>query len=315
VREKKEQRPEGKLGPKIIYFFSVAAIVVLWIVAFKSYFEEYDSAHPEITWALPWVQVDTITASGVYLWNETRLAAPAGGTISFPSGAGPVRVAKGALVARIRNGSSFKDVRAPEEGYFLAGLDGLEGGWRYPTLWPGQDELPNAAPVTMARDGQSVKSGAAIGKIILQPQDLRFIGYADLSGNLEEDLASNKVMVKMDALDTPSHAQVRVYERVGHRVKMYLTVPWFPPDVTLSRNGEMIIEAGATAGVTVPESAVVMRSGYRGVFVMKGSSAVFSRVEGRSIGGGRYLVTKGVNLGDAVIVNGSSAREGRVRLW
>jgi hypothetical protein len=315
VREKKEQRPEQKLGPKIIYFFSVAAVAVIWIVAFKSYFEEYDSAHPEITWALPWVQTDTMTASGVYLWNETRLTAPASGTVNFPSGAGPVRVGKGALLARVRNGSSLKDVRAPQEGYFLAGADGLEGSWRYPTLWPGQDELPNAAPVTMTRDGQKVKSGAVIGKIILQPQDLRFIGYADLTVKLEEDLASNKVMVKMDALDTPSHAQVRVYERVGHRVKMYLTVPWFPPDVTLSRNGDLIIEAGATAGVTVPESAVVMRNGFRGAFVMKGSEATFSKVGGRSIGGGRYLVTSGVNLGDAVIVNGSSAREGRVRLW
>jgi hypothetical protein len=311
VREKKEQRPERKLGPKIIYCMSVTAIAVLWVIAFRSYFEQYDSAHPEIAWALPWVQADTIMASGVYLWNETEIKAPASGAVSFPGGAGPHRVAKGALLASVGGAH----VRAAQEGYFLAGADGMEGKWRYPTLWPGYNEMPSAAPVRMTKEGQKVKSGAVIGKLILQPQDLRFIGYADLMGNLEEDLASNKVMVKMDALDTPSHAHVRVYERVGHRAKMYLTVPWFPPDVTLSRNCEMIIEAGTTTGVTVPESSVIVRGGHRGAFVLKGSEAVFAKVEGRSIGGNRFLVTKGVKLGDAVIVNGSSAREGRVRLW
>ncbi|MDR1020749.1 MAG: efflux RND transporter periplasmic adaptor subunit [Synergistaceae bacterium] len=311
MREKKEQRPEGKLGPKIIYCASVAAIVVLWAVAFRSYFEQYDSAHPEVAWALPWVQVDTIMASGVYLWNETEVKAPASGTVSFPSGTGPLRVAKGALLARVGG----KDVRAGQEGYFLAGSDGMEGKWRYPTLWPGHDELPSAAAVTMTKEGQNVKDGTVIGKIVLQPQDLRFIGYADLTGNLEEDLASNRVMVKMDVLDTPSHAPVRVYERVGHRAKMYLTVPWFPPDVALSRNCEMIIEAGTSTGVTVPESSVILKGGVRGAFVLKGSEAAFAKVEGRSIGGNRFLVTSGVKLGDAVIVNASSAREGRVRLW
>jgi hypothetical protein len=314
-REKSgEERPK-KLGPRIIYWFSVTAIAALWIFAFKSYFEHYDSAHPEITWALPWVQADTIIASGVYLWNETVLASPASGTARFPSGTGPVRVAKGAVVARVGSGNSFKDVRAPQEGYFVAGLDRSEGNWRYPVIWPGHDELPSAAPVAMLREGQRVKNGSPVGKLIMQPQDLRFIGYADISGNLEEDLASDKVMVKMDALDTPSHARVRVYERVGHRVKMYLTVPWFPPDAVMSRNCKMIIEAGTMTGVSVPESSVVIREGSRGAFVLKGSEAVFTKVVGKSIGGGRFLVTNGIRLGDAVIVNGNSAREGRVKLW
>jgi hypothetical protein len=321
VREKKDRREKNgerqpkKLGGRIIYCFSVTVIIVIWVFAFKSYFEHYDSAHPEITWALPWVQADTIIASGVYLWNETKLASPASGTVRFPSGIGPLRVAKGAVVARVGSGNSFKDVRAPQEGYFVAGVDGSEGNWRYSVIWPGYDELPSAAPLAMLKEGQKVKNGSPVGKLIIQPQDLRFIGYADLSGNLEEDLASDKVMVKMDALDTPSHSQVRVYEKVGHRAKMYLTVPWFPPDAVLSRNCKVIIEAGTMTGVSVPESAVVLREGARGAFVLKGSDAVFTKIEGKSIGGARFLVTKGIRLGDAVIVNGNSAREGRVKLW
>jgi hypothetical protein len=314
-RERDEQRQPRKLGRAIIYCFSFAAIVAIWVFAFRSYFEHYDSSHPEITWALPWIQSDTIIASGVYLWNETPLASPASGAVRFPNGPGPVRVAKGAVVARVGSGNSFKDVRAPHEGYFVAGTDGSEGSWRYPVIWPGLDELPTASAVTMLKEGQSVRNGAYVGKLIAQPQDLRFIGYADLVGNLEQDLASDRLMVKMDALDTPSRAQVRVYEKVGHRVKMYLTVPWFPPDAVLSRNCKMIIEAGSLTGVSVPETAVVVREGSRGAFVLKGSEAAFTKIEGKSIGGARFLVTNGIRLGDAVIVNGHSAREGRVKLW
>jgi hypothetical protein len=294
---------------------AVTGIAVLWVYGFRSYFAHYDSLHPEITWALPWVHVDSITAKGVFLWNEITLAAPRAGAVRYPSGAGPVRVPKGAIVARVGSGSSFSDVKAPREGYFIAGLDGVEGGWRYAAIWPGENELPQVKPVSMKKDGETVGKGAPVGKIIPQPQDLRFVGYADMTGNLEKNLASNEVMVKMDALDTPSKAHVRVYEKIGHRAKMYLTAPWFPPDVLISRNYELIIEAGSMAGVTVPESSVVIRDGARGVFVLRGTESVFTKVEGRYIGGSKFLVTKGMRLGDAVIIDGHSAREGRVQLW
>jgi hypothetical protein len=311
----REAKPRRKLGYKILYFLSASVIVVIWVYAFRSYFEQYDSLHPEITWALPWVQVDSISADGVFLWNETTLIAPRAGAVSFPRGRGPVRVAKGAVVARVGSGSSISDVRTQQEGYFVAGTDGMEGKWRYARLWPGQDELPEASPVKLLGDGVSVKKGDAVGKLIDQPQDLRFIGYADMTPNFEKNLASNGVMVKMDSLDTPSHAQVRVFERVGHRVKIYLTMPWFPPEATLSRNYDLIIEAESMTGVSIPESAVTIRDGSRGAFVLTGSEAVFTKVEGVSTGDSKFLVTKGMKLGDAVIVNGHSARDGRVKLW
>jgi hypothetical protein len=144
---------------------------------------------------------------------------------------------------------------------------------------------------------------------------LRFIGFADLTGDLEKKLEANRLMVKMDALDTPSRAQVRVYEKLGHRVKMYLGMPWFPPGVLLSRNHSLMIEAGEASGVVVPESAVTMRDGRVGAFVIRGSEAVFRDIEGRVIDGGRYLVMKGVKLGDAVVVDAETAKEGRVKFW
>ncbi|MDR3332557.1 MAG: efflux RND transporter periplasmic adaptor subunit [Synergistaceae bacterium] len=315
MTQHKQENPSVGIAYKIFYFLSIAAILFAWVYAFRSYFEHYDSLHPEITWAVPWLQSDIVESRGVFLWNETKIISPRAGTVKFPLGTGPVKVQKGVVVARVTAGGSADDIKAPDEGYFLAGLDGLEGNWRYASLWSEEMELPKAPDVKLIKDGESVQKGVGIGKIVQQPQDLRFIGYADLTGNLVEHLASYRVMVKMDALDTPSRAQVRVYEIIGHRAKIYLNMPWFPPDLILSRNYELIIGVGETSGVTIPESAVTIRDGRAGTFVLRGSVSHFSEVKGRTIDGGRFLVTDGLRLGDAVIVDASAAREGRVKLW
>jgi len=300
---------------RVFYYAAIILIAAGWIAAYRSYFAHYDSIHPEVTWAVPWVQSDVIAARGIFLWNEAKLAAPAAGSVRFPKGAGPVRVGKGDVVAQITAWGKAHDVRSPHEGYFLAGLDGAEGLWRYSEIWPGAGVLPEAKPVRMIKEGSVVAKGNPIGKIVLQPQDLRFVGYADLNATLKSGLARNKVMVKMDALDTPSKAHVRVYEDFGHRVKIYLNLPWFPPSVVLSRNYSLIIEAGEAQGVAIPEMSVVTKNGVRGAFVLRGSQAVFMPITGRAISGSRFLVTDGLKLGDAVIVNGSAAKEGRVKLW
>ena len=304
-----------RIAYRFFYLLIIGAIAALWGYAFRSYFDHYDSLHPEITWAVPWVQADVLVSRGVFLWNETVLKAPRAGTVKYPKGTEPVRVRRGAVVARITSGGTAYDVKAPQEGYFIAGVDGSEGDWRYAALWPGTEEMPNIQPAQMLKDGLSVKKDAPIGKIAPQPQDLRFIGYVDLAGDLEKKLASNRVMVKMDPLDTPSRANVRVHEVVGHRAKIYLGLPWFPPDMLKSRSSRLIIEAGETSGLAIPESAVTVRRDAVGAFVLAGSEARFTPVKGRVIDKGRFLVTSGIKLGDAVIVDGHSAREGRVKLW
>jgi hypothetical protein len=299
----------------VFYGLAVFLIVCVWIYAFKSYFDHYDSIHPEIAWAVPWVQVDMVRVDGILLWNEEVIASPQAGTVRFPLGAGPLRVSKGAVVAMVTSGSSSSSIKAKEEGYFIAGLDGSEGQWKYSTLWPGQKELPDPPPVKMVSDSASVKRGDLIGKIIPQPQELRLIGYVDLTGDITKKLASNKVMVKMDTLDTPSHAYVRVYDVIGHKAKIYIDIPWFPPQILLSRKYDLIVETGEMSGVAVPESSVGMNGGKKGVYVLRGSEASFVEVKGKIIDGSRFLVTEGLRLGDAVIVDAYGAREGKVRLW
>ena len=309
-REQPENRAYG-----IFYGLIVLLITCVWIYAFKAYFDHYDSLHPEIAWAVPWVQVDVVQADGILLWDEEMISAPADGTVKYTLGLGPVRVPRGAIVARVSSGNAMADIKSKSDGYFVAGTDGSEEKWKYSALWPGMKELPNPAPLKMADDGARVKKGDWIGKIVPQPQELRFIGYVDETDDMRDRLASNRIMAKMDMLDTPSRAYVRVFETFGHKAKIYINVPWFPLQSLMSRKYKLLIETGETSGVTIPETAVTARDGKKGTFVVRGSDASFVEVKGRVIDGSKFLVTDGLKIGDAVIVDGYGGREGRVRLW
>jgi hypothetical protein len=302
-----------RVAYKIFYGVSVVLMACVWIYAFKSYFDHYDSIHPEITWAEPWVQVDVTQADGVLLWNEEIIASPRDGTVKYPAGRGPVKVPKGAVVAKVTSGSAVSDVKAKEDGYFVAGLDGYEGQWKYSALW--LENIPDPSPLKMMEEGAEVPKGAPVGKLIPQPQELRLIGYVDMVAGITDKLESNRLMIKMDEMDTSSRAYIRVYETIGHRAKIYVDIPWFPPNALMSRKYRLLAETGETSGVAVPESAVGSLRGKQGVFVLKGSNAVFTEIKGRVIDGSRFLVTEGLKLGDVVIVNADGAREGRVRLW
>jgi hypothetical protein len=302
-----------KVARRIFYWLGVLLIACVWIYAFKSYFDHYDSIHPEITWAEPWVQVDMTQAEGVLLWNEEIIASPRDGTVTYPSGRGPARVPKGAVVAKVSSGSAVSDVKAKEDGYFVAGLDGYEGQWKYSSLW--LEGPPDPSPLKMMEEGAKVSKGAPVGKLIPQPQELRLIGYVDMVAGMADKLESNRLMIKMDEMDTSSRAYIRVYETIGHRAKIYVDIPWFPPNTLMSRKYRLLAETGETSGVAIPESAVGSLEGKQGAFVLKGSNAVFAEVKGRAINGSRFLVTDGLKLGDAVIVDADGAREGRVRVW
>ena len=119
----------------------------------------------------------------------------------------------------------------------------------------------------------------------------------------------------MDGVDTISVADVRVALPVDGKVKMYLTIPWFPPELLMSRSYTLTVDAGRTDGAIVPESAVIKSDGVIGIYIVRGSRVVYKSIEGRSIAAGIFLVTKGISVGDAVVEDSSKAREGRIQLW
>ena len=81
--------PEGKKRSfRVAYWLGVAAIIALWIWAFKSYFDRYEYLHPEITWAVPGIDNQIIKVKGLLLWKENVLLSPAAGTLTYPLGKG-----------------------------------------------------------------------------------------------------------------------------------------------------------------------------------------------------------------------------------
>jgi hypothetical protein len=303
---------------RIFYGFFIVLIAVVWIYAFTLYFRHYDSVHPKITWASPWVQTDIVPVEGLLLWDESVLTSPRDGTVKYPLGPGPIRVPKGAIVARVSTGSSAFDVKSQEEGYFIAGLDGSEGSWKYSGIWK-EPEKYDPKTVNMSKDGDKVKKGSPIGKLVGQPQTLRMIARVVLTEGMKKEMPSKTIKVKMDPLDVPSQAEVEVYDPEGSYVsaKVLLKVPWFPPQVLMSRKYKLLVQTGEISGIAVPEAAVAVKGGKRGVYVLRGAESVFIEIiEGRVVDASKFLVVSAdLKLGDAVIAEAESAREGRVRLW
>lgn len=309
-------KPENKRGFRPLYWLIVAAVVALWIWGFKLYFQRYDYLHPDVTWAVPGMDEELVEAEGALLWTETVLTAPFEGTVTYPQGTGPVRVGKGAVVATVKSAAKTTEIKAYRQGYFVAGVDGSEESWKYSELWPGTDLIPRAQKLKLMQNGAQTAYGQPVGKLIEQPQDLRFIGYSGVSGNMGRQIKNKRLKVKMDERDTVSTAEIRVYNDLpGGKVKLYLTLPWFQPSLLMSRNYRLIIEAGSVEGAIVPETALLRKNGGLGVYLVRGSRVLFRPVAGKYLDGGNFLVTEGLSVGDAIVENAETAREGRIQLW
>ena len=249
---------------------------------------------------------------GLLLWNEELLHAPVDGSVTYPLGRGPARVAKGAVVAVV----SGRAVTAPQAGYFIGGKDGRENKWRYSEIWMEEPkEFSEKITIKYMESGSMVKGGDLIGKVVVQPQELRFIGFVPKNGNIEEQMDRKKLKVRIDKYDTVSTALVRVSMNTDKDIKIYVTMPWFPHTLITSRNYTLLVDAGETKGVSIPYSALLKKNGKIGVLAVRGIRIVFTPVEGRKTVDGRFMVTKGLLAGDAVAEKAAEAREGRIQLW
>ncbi len=298
-----------------MYWLMVFLVIIIWIWAFKLYFDRYEYLHPEITWAIPGIDVELVEISGVLLWKEVPLPASAEGIVTYPQGTGPVRVSRGSVVAKITSGNRAYEVKAYQQGYFVAALDGKEQTWRYSEIWPGFQTLPEPGALNRLKNGLLVGKGQPVGKLIEQPQELRFIGYSRILGNMAEQIKNKKLLVKMDGVDTVSAADIRVSTKADNKIKLYLTLPWFQPESVLSRKYTLTIEAGRTEGALVPQTSIIELDGRSGVYMVRGSRVVFVPVRGKRVENKMFIITEGVSVGDAIVEDASTAREGRIQLW
>jgi len=291
----------------------VLICLTFWI--FLIWKGHYDALHPGIVEARSYRYTVRQPVKGVLLWREDVMSSPADGRISFPFGHSVTRVAKGDVVARINGKKGTFKVRVKNPGYFVPALDGSEGQWNYSDLWKGVFKLPVTDVLSWINNNSLIREGGAIGKIIPFPQKLRFIGYVDNSEGIRSDLSDGKLKLQIERSDLPLETGVRAFKAYGPKIKIYLTLPFFPTDIIQDRNREYFIYSGERTGVVIPESSVVFRDGRAGVFKVEGDQARFRKVEGIPLSEGRFFAEKGIDPGNLVVLNGSEAREGRISLW
>lgn len=299
---------------RFLYFFLILVIAVGVVYTYFLWWERRESLNPDVVSAVPYVHTDRIPVRAALLWREEMVLSRWSGAATFPSLV-PRRVAKGETIAVINASSGKMAVKAEKTGYFVPGLDGAEGEWTYAAFWNGMAPLPSPSRVQFFAAGALVEKGRPVGKLIPQPQDLRCILYADVTPSLERDIRAGFVRVKTKETEWPAKAEVRVARFLESKVKLYLTLPFFPASVTASREINLLLEAGDRSGVSIPESAVFFREGRLGVLLVDGNMVHFQAVRGIPVEGGRFFITEGLKPGNIVVLHAQNGKEGKIRLW
>jgi len=295
---------------RILYF---GAILLIGMIAYRIYFLWFDAyryLHPAVFQAHSGVFTEEIPFEGVLLWEERVIYAPNSGIISYPS-LSPRRVRRGELLGTVGG----RAVNSPAAGYFTPALDGYEGRWRYSDLWPGASPLPSPPRASAIPNGTHVENRQPIGKLIPKPQELRAIAWIDSRPSLNHDIDRGRIRVKRSENDWGLWAEIRTKSIISKRIKLYVTLPFFTPEMTEMRTFSWIINIGDRNGIYVPNSSVIFRDGVMGVFVIRGNEAVFREVEAFHADEDNFFITSGVIPGDMLILDASRAREGQVNVW
>ena len=299
---------------RIFYFAAVLAVATGTIWVYQYWWEQNALESPDVVSAVPYTYIERIPVKGVLIWEETVLVSRWDGNLSYPE-PGTRRVARGETVAVIGSSSGKMAVRSESVGYFVPGLDGAEGEWRYSFHWPGMAPLPASPAFAEFSSGVFVRRGDPVGKLISQHQELRCVLYADVTPALQKDIQTGFVRVKTEAHGWPGRAAVRASRFLGTKMKLYLTLPFFSLENVKSREIALFLETGEHVGVAVPESSVRYREGKLGVFQVEGNIVKFKEIEGLPVEGHRFFVQKGLQSGNIVVLNAERAKEGKIRLW
>jgi hypothetical protein len=153
-----------------------------------------------------------------------------------------------------------------------------------------------------------------LGKLAPQPQDLRCIAYLDATPALSRDVRRGFIGIKTETSGKVLKATVRTVFDMEQKLKVYLTLPFFPPSLLTTRAFSCSVPTEDLQGVSVPDTAVVHRNGKLGVFMVRGNRADFIAVKGFPAGGDNFFITEGVPPGSLIILYAGKAKEGVVIL-
>lgn len=302
---------------RLIYY---GIIVFTFMCVYRIYFIWYDYyalSHPQIIEAVSTSYTEEQPLEGILLWDEQLIYAQQDGVLTYPSPR-PRRVLKGEMLAAL-DGSA---VRAPYPAYFFPALDGQEGNWVYSRLWPDFAPFPTFSPAILLENGTMLKRGDPIGKLVPQPQILRCIAYLDSSPSLERSLQNkdnSTIKIKLEEDGKERKAEVVAVKSSGHKLKVYLRLPFFPPNILRSRGFSASVVTGIQYGVMVPDTAVIMRDGKNMVFLVQGNSPELREVEGfpGPDEEKNFFIEKGVVPGNKLILNAGSFNplDENIRIW
>ncbi len=302
-------------GRRIVYGLSVTLVMMLAVTVYLGWWWHTTMSVPDFVTARVGFYREDIPVRAVLLWIEDLVVAPARGSIQYRHGSESAFVAKGEVVATVLKGGKNLPVMASKKGYFVPGLDGLEKSWRYSSIWTEPSSLPDVPDLEVFPDFSESRSDRIIGKLIHQPQTLRCIMYCPVTDQVRSEVDLGLMEFRLDPLGAPFTGNVRVAELMGHKMKIYMDLPFFPIEMASRRDVTLYVKGGEWSGAEVPESSVVIRHGKRGVFVIRGDRVFFREVTGIPMSGNRFLVQTGLKPGNLVLLNGMVAEEGRIRLW
>lgn len=297
--------------PKNIFYYGATLIIAVAVVkGYLFWWDHYKMQHPEVVQAAVMGYVEELPLDGVLVWDEQVLTAPRDGVLTYPSPR-PRRVSKGEAVAAVDGAA----VKADTPGYFIPALDGQEGKWVYSKLWPGVSQFPAFERAKPIENGKRLRAGEPVGKLIPQPQELRCIAYLDRTASLEREIKRDFIDIRMEANGKIQRAAIRASSSMGQKIKVYLTLPFFPPSFLTTRAFSCSVLTGERRGVSVPDTAVVLRGGKLGVLLVQGSMTEFTEIDGFPVDEYSFFVTKGVMPGNVVVRHADRVKEGVVMLW
>ena len=289
-------------------------IVAGSLAAYLGWWTHFRSYRPEFSTAEPLTFRETVRSRTILLWGETVLFSPLDGVVHFPLGTEGVRVSKGDIVAEVVSGGQKAIVKVPQSGYFIPGLDGLEGKWAFSGAWPGDGELPAAGSLRWKAEGERVSRGGGVGKLIPQPQELRAIAYIEMDEATRGQIRKGTVLFSIDG-ERPQQALIRAIQDYGSKAKVYMTLPFFPMTMVNSRSRQIDFFQGEMKGVVVPESALLQKAGGVGVYAFCSGKLEYRNVTGKPLANSRFLVTGGLKAGDLVLSQAAVGAERKVLLW
>ena len=310
----------NKGTPLLFRLLQYSVILIIFGLGYQVYglwYSTYRLSHPQIIEAVTTNYSEEQPLNGILLWDEQLIYAPKSGILTYPTPR-PRIVAKGEMLAAL-DGTA---VYAPYPAYFYPGLDGEEGSWVYPKLWPDFAPFPEFQNADLIENGTYIQRGEPIGKLVPQPQILRCIAYLDNTPSLERAVRNTNdpaIRIRTELEGKERKAEVVAHKSAGQKMKVYLRLPFFQPSILRSRRFTATVVTDEQKGVMVPDTAVITRGGKNMVFVVQGNSPELREIEGFPADEENFFIEKGVAPGNKLILNADSLSQSMgdeiIRIW